>query len=217
MKQTAVSAENNLDWVTKFTALGIDYYVLDLDNITELNISTKINSMKRLMQYWSSRNISPIGRITIFKSLVLSKIIPVLQSLPTPSTKHLNEIEKMATKFVWRNKRHQVHKKILCQKFRHGGLDMINLKSFDYSLKIAWITKLQTDPEWLEFATHANIDRLILTDITYHVKLLIKVKNPFWSSVIQAYTNWYSTAKTVLTVSTGKVRSISCRVWFTFP
>ena len=153
------------------------------------------------MQYWSSRNISPIGRITIFKSLVLSKIIPVLQSLPTPSTKHLNEIEKMATKFVWRNKRHQVNKKILCQKFRHGGLDMINLKSFDYSLKIAWITKLQTDPEWLEFATHANIDRLILTDITYHVKLLIKVKNPFWSSVIQAYTNWYSTAKTVLTIS----------------
>ena len=195
--------ENNLDWVTQFTALGIDYDVLDLHNITELNISTKINSMKRLMQYWSGRNISPIGRITIFKSLILSKIIHVLQSLPSPSTKHLNEIEKMATNFVWRNKRHQVNKKVLCQKFRHGGLDMINLKSFDYSLKIAWITKLQTVPEWLEFATHENIDRLIWTDITYHAKLLLKVKNPFWSSVIQAYTNWYATAKTVLTISSS--------------
>ena len=77
---------------------------------------------------------------------------------------------------------------------------MINLKSFDYSLKIAWITKLQSDPEWLEFATHANIDRLIWTDVTYHLKLLNNTKNPFWSSVIKAYTNWYSIAKTKLAI-----------------
>ena len=85
----------------------------------------------------------------------------------------------MAIQFIWRNKRHQVSKKILCYKFCFGGLDMINLKSFDYSLKIAWITKLQSDPEWPEFATHANIDRLIWTDVTYHLKLPNNTKNPF--------------------------------------
>ena len=147
--------ENNLDRVTKFTALGIDYDVLDLENITELNISLKIDSMKRLILYWSSRNISPIGRITIFKSLVLSKIIHVLQSLPSPSNDHMKEIEKMAIKFIWRNKRHQVNKNTLCKKFRSGGLDMINIKNFDYSFKIAWISKLQSNPEWLDFAIHA--------------------------------------------------------------
>ena len=109
--------ENNLDWVTKFTALGIDYDVLDLENITELNISLKINSMKRLILYWSSRNISPIGRITIFKSLVLSKTIHVLQSLPSQSNDHMKEIEKMAIKFIWRNKRHQVNKNSLCSRW----------------------------------------------------------------------------------------------------
>ena len=194
--------ENNLDWVTKFTALGIDYDVLDLENITELNISLKIDSMKRLILYWSSRNISPIGRITIFKSLVLSKIIQLLQSLPSPSNDHMKEIEKMAIKFIWRNKRHQVNKNTLCKKFRSGGLDMINIKNFDYSLKIAWIGKLQSDPEWIDFATHAKIDRLIWTDISYHSKLLKSTKNPFWASVINAYSNWFSTAQISLSIPT---------------
>ena len=192
--------ENNLDWVTKFTALGIDYDVLDLEGITELNISSKIDSMKRLMLYWSSRNISPIGRITIFKCLVLSKIIHVLQSLHSPSNDHIKEIEKMAVQFIWRNKRHQVNKNILCYKFSSGGLDMINLKTFDYSLKIAWVNKLHSKPEWLDFVTYAKIDRLIWTDVTYHSKLLKNTKNPFWASVIYAYSNWFSVAKTSLAI-----------------
>ena len=79
---------------------------------------------------------------------------------------------------------------------------MINIKNFDYSLKIAWISKLQSDPEWLDFATHAKIDRLIWTDISYHSKLLKSTKNPFWASVINAYSNWFSTAKISLSIPT---------------
>ena len=78
---------------------------------------------------------------------------------------------------------------------------MFDLKSFDFSLKIAWINKLQTNPEWLEFAIHANIDRLIWTGETYHKQLCKNVKNPFWSSVITAYTNWFAIAKTKLLTS----------------
>ena len=74
--------ENNLEWVHKFTSLGIDYDVLNIENITEYNITEKIKSMQNLIQVWMSRNITPIGRVAIFKSLILSKIIHVLQSLP---------------------------------------------------------------------------------------------------------------------------------------
>ena len=41
--------ENDLEWVHVFVALGIEYNVLDLQGITELNINNKIESMNKLM------------------------------------------------------------------------------------------------------------------------------------------------------------------------
>ena len=56
---------NTLDWVHSFTALGIDYNVLDNKNMTKTNIENKIESMKCITKAWGCRNITPIGRITV--------------------------------------------------------------------------------------------------------------------------------------------------------
>ena len=86
--------ENNLDWVSNFTALGIKYDVMNLKNITINNIKNKIKSMEKLIQLWMFCNITPIGRVCVAKSLILSKIIHVLQSLPSPPPEYLKKIEK---------------------------------------------------------------------------------------------------------------------------
>ena len=191
--------ENNLDWVSSFTALGIEYDTLNMHQISDFNIRQKIESMKKLMQLWTCRNITPIGRVTIFKSLILSKIIHVLQSLPTPSKELLSEIEKMSTTFIWKGKRHKVNKKVLCSTIEKGGLNMINLSEFDYSLKIGWIHKtIFTYPEWIEFALKSKIDRLPWTGTSYHTLLINSAVNPFWQCVIKAYKEWYLVAKNSL-------------------
>ena len=159
--------ENNLDWVSSFTALGISYDVLNLQSITETNINLKIASMKKLILTWLCRNISPIGSVTIFKSLIMSKIIHILQSLPSPTKDHFKELEKMAIDFVWLKKRHQVNKEVLCRSPEKGGLGLFNLSEFDASLKIALLYKLQNEPEWLEFAIYEKVDRLIWTGEKY--------------------------------------------------
>ena len=160
--------ENNLNWVSSFTALGISYDVLNLQSITETNINLKIASMKKLILTWLCRNISPIDRVTIFKNLIMSKIIHILQSLPSPTKDHFKELEKMAIDFIWRKKRHQVNKEVLCRSPEKGGLGLYNLSEFDSSLKIAWLYKLQNEPEWLEFAIYEKVDRLIWTGEMYH-------------------------------------------------
>ena len=193
--------ENNLDWVSSFTALRITYDVLNLQTITDTNINLKIASMKKLIQSWSCRNISPIGRVTIFKSLIMSKIIHILQSLPSPTKEHFKELEKIAINFIWHKKRHQVNKEVLCRSPEKGGLGMFNLAEFDFSLKIAWLYKLQNEPEWLEYAIYEKVDRLIWTGENYHKLVLSKTANPFWSNVIAAYTSWFSIAKSKLLIS----------------
>ena len=101
--------ENDLEWVTEFVALGIKYNVLNMKDITIQNIEEKLDSMKKIIQNWLYRNITPIGRVCIAKSLILSKIIHILQALPTPPSKFLKAIENLLVDFIWKNKRHEIN------------------------------------------------------------------------------------------------------------
>ena len=105
--------ENDFDWVSTFTALWIDYDVNNIRNITIKNIGNKIESMRKLIQLWMYRNITPIGIICIAKSLILSKITHVLQALPSPPNIYLKNIEKMIIDFIWREKRHDLSKQTI--------------------------------------------------------------------------------------------------------
>ena len=92
--------ENNLDWVSKFDALGITYDILNMHNLTEININGKFAKMMHLIQSWSKRNITPLGRIKVLKGLILSKITHILISLPAPNEDTFKSIEKMCIDFI---------------------------------------------------------------------------------------------------------------------
>ena len=96
--------ENDLEWVSEFVALGIKYDVNNMQNITIMNIEEKIDSMKNLMQSWLYRNITPIGRVRIVKSLVMSKVIHILQALPTSTNEYFKKLEALFLNFIWETK-----------------------------------------------------------------------------------------------------------------
>ena len=77
----------NLDLLltNKFMSLGIQFDVNNMADITNLNIRSKVGDIKDLIRIWSPKFLTPIGKITISKSLLLSKITHVLLSLPTPT------------------------------------------------------------------------------------------------------------------------------------
>ena len=140
--------ENNLDWVSSFVSLGINYDVLDMSNITKINIEDKIPQIKQIIQNWSNRNITPLGRVTICKSLLISKITHILISLPTPSEETFKLVETLLINFIWKNKRHEVSKDTLYRDIGEGGLNMINIIEFEKALKLTWIRKfIKGDPD----------------------------------------------------------------------
>ena len=140
--------ENDLDWVYEFTALGIEYNMRKLDNITELNIQPKIDKMEKTLKSWGFRNITLMGRITILKSLVLSQITHILQALPSPEPTLLTKIEDLCFDFIWNKKRHEVKKETVYKDIGDGGFKMLNMVEFDFSLKITWLRKLLTPTGW---------------------------------------------------------------------
>ena len=76
---------------TQFRLLGITFNV-DLSMIIEVNYNDKIIQMKTSLKLWRRRFLTPLGKITVIKSLILPKITHLLMALPDPEQNILNNI-----------------------------------------------------------------------------------------------------------------------------
>ena len=126
-----------LNWSDKFEILGIHYDMNKFNEITKLNIQRKIGEIQQLIRIWSSRNLTPYGKVTIIKSLLISKITHMLLSLPSPNILCFKDLNNMFSRFLWCGKTQKWRKEILEGEIYHGGLKLHNLPLFDKSLKLS--------------------------------------------------------------------------------
>ena len=74
----------NLQWDTVcFNMLGLSFSV-DLKECTEINFSKQITKICKIINNWNKRSLTPIGKITIVKTFLLSKLNHLLLSLTNP-------------------------------------------------------------------------------------------------------------------------------------
>ena len=118
-----------------FTVLGI-IFSKDLKDIVEINYLTKLEEIKRLLSTWSKRILTQIGKITVLKSLALSKINHLILALPNPSKHITKDLQKMFYKYLWSNGPDKIKRNIITQPICNGGLKMIDLEKFICSLKV---------------------------------------------------------------------------------
>lgn len=65
--------EMNFYWTTQSKLLGIQFDV-GLANIPKLNYNKKLVKIKEIINQWNKRHTTPIGRITLIKSLIISQM-----------------------------------------------------------------------------------------------------------------------------------------------
>ena len=101
------------------------------------------------MGKWKYRYLAPFGRITLIKTMFLSKLTHLFLSVPSPPTV-LQEINSLMFSFLWNNKPDKVKRNTICGDYLNGGLKMINIFNFEKALKINWIRKVihQTKASW---------------------------------------------------------------------
>ena len=127
------------NWSNKFEILGIHYNMNKFNEITDLNIQRKLGEIQQLIRIWSTCNFTPYGKVTIIKSLLISKITHMLLSLPSPSSSCINDLNNTFSKFLWSGKPPKWRKEILEGEIFHCGLKLHNLTLFDKSLKLSWL------------------------------------------------------------------------------
>ena len=139
-----------LNWSHEnFKVLGIDFS-LDLNCITDVNFTKKIKEAKAILKSWQHRKLTLLGKITVIKTLALSKLIHLLTSLPNLPQAKINDLNSLFYNFIWNGKSDKIKWSTLIGDIYQGGLKMIDLQSFNIYLKVGWIKRLfsNLDGDW---------------------------------------------------------------------
>ena len=107
----------------------------------EKNFYTTVTNIQWVLKIWKIRNLTLEGKIVIFKTIVVSKI--VFQSLIIPVPRDIvNELEKIQKAFLWKNSSPKIKQETLCNDYKGGGLKNIDILNKIISLQCSWITRL---------------------------------------------------------------------------
>ena len=182
----------NMKWnPLRFKILGL-WFTNDLDSMTEINIKDKFNEVKKLFNTWTKRNITPLGRVAILKSLILSKLVFLWLTLPNPPDKLINELQKMCFDFVWNHKIDKIKRTIATHNIEKGGINIPDIQKYIIALKVAWVRKLlhPRNPKWKQFLYKISPEIESLPEFG-PVKFKQHITNPFWLQVFKGYCQFY--------------------------
>ena len=115
----------------------------------ERNFYTTVTNIQRVLKIWKMRNLTLEGKIVIFKTLAISKI--VFQSMITPVPRHIvNELERIQKAFLWKNSSPKIKHETLCNDYKGGGLKNIDILNKIIGLQCSWIRGLYDNSfhEW---------------------------------------------------------------------
>ena len=111
-----------LDWdQSDFNHLGI-IFSPSVNNMVELNFQPVLRQIHLELEQWSKRFLTPLGRITVLKTLIISKFTHLFTSLPNPSETYIKELEICFFNFIWQSKTDRVKRDVMVQNYCDGGL-----------------------------------------------------------------------------------------------
>ena len=180
-----------LVWDTEFRLLGIDFDA-KLEKM-ENNFDSKLDEIRKLLNCWFYRTLTPYGKITVVKTLALSKLSHAALVIPSLKKSKLMDLEKMIFRFIWGDKPDKVSREAAKLPEKAGGLGMIDIGSFWIGLKFSWLRRMLCTtafwPKLLEVSISKplnekiKISELVFLGPTTLLQLGKKMSNQFWKEV----------------------------------
>ena len=95
------------------------------------------------------RNLTLQGKIVIFKTIPISKIVFQLFIRTIP--RHIiNKIEEIQQAFMWKNASPKIKHETICNDYKTGGLSNFNIPNKIIAPQCSWITRIYDNSfrEW---------------------------------------------------------------------
>ena len=160
----------------------------------QLQYEAVIEKARSVLLSWSSRQTTVIGKVLVVNTLIASMFVYVMQTLPTPNMSFFDTFLGMIHKYLWQgSKLAKIPMGLLQSKKKWGGLQLVDIKLKDQSLKIPWILRNDMHSKrMLQMVMPASLgDKFLDCNLKgKHVNIFLKNKStPFWQDVMVA---WFS-------------------------
>ena len=162
-----------------FRFLGIEFSV-DLCKMMDLNFKPLIIKTENILKSWRKHYLTPLGKITILKTLIIPMFNHLFLSLPNPSYNYLAKLNRIMYHFIWDGKPEKISRIQMCTPYDQGGLRMIDLECFIKALKVTWVRRfyMSQDSPWINLANLniGEINKLLLLGPQWSYKQVDKIK-----------------------------------------
>ena len=172
----------------KFRIVGINFNV-DLEEMVAENYEVKLQELEKVAKQWEKRSLSPLGKVTIIKTFMISAFNHLFTMLPNPNKSITENMIKIIYSFLWNKKPSKLKQTTVIKQYEEGGLKMVNLIAFMESVKLTWIRRLLVeDCKWQVFIKqYIQVEKLTGCSAKYLEKVLLQLPNHFWRDVIQSF------------------------------
>ena len=200
--ETRYMRDRNFTWDpggrtdSKFKYLGL-FFSTNIKNIVNLNYEKKYSEIEKTLKTWGKRFLTPFGKITVIKTLALSKLTYLFMNLPDPPEDFLKQIDQLFFKFLWNSNHHRISKKQSCMEQIEGGLNMVNVYDFIAQMKLKAIKKLFENSDAINVALimYPIMKKLQKMSDEYVNVLINTMNNPFWHDVLKHVKRFLDTCK----------------------
>nr|CAB3264534.1 pol-like protein [Phallusia mammillata] len=137
--------DKGLSWPqTYFRYLGINFPITGSPKeLFQLNFAGLIDKTKAILNIWSGRGLTLIGRVCILKSLIIPTLTYKVNVVPTELPEaFVKNLKRIFFKFIWNSNWEKVKRAKLCCNIEDGGINMFDLDAYLVSLDIKWVNRL---------------------------------------------------------------------------
>ena len=167
--------------------------------MVERNYKDKLKMIKITMNQWLGRDLTPLGRNTVLKSLILPKLNHLFSVLPNPNDNIIKELNTLCFNFIWRQKPDKISRVELTKPFNEGGIRAPNIKNTILAQKTAWVRRLlkaNKETKVLKLF-HQNIapnseDYFLKSQKYIEENIITTRTNRFWGDVLRAWGQYIS-------------------------
>ena len=132
--------------------------------------------------------MTPLGKITVIKTNLISQCVHLLSSLPRLES-FLKALNTILYRFLWNGKPDKIRRSTIALSYMQRGMKTINIHNFDKTLKTNWIKRLITQPnsQWYRLMTvmYENISQFLSFGDQWCSKIFPNMHNQFWQDELK--------------------------------
>lgn len=137
--RTSQQAESPLQWCSSIKYLGIDVsrYIPDFQT---LNISPLADYVRSRTRAWARLPLSVIGRINLFKMILLPKILYITQQSPIYLPRAIfSKLNSILNSFVWREGRAKLAWSVMQNTWSQGGMAVPDIQLYYFAAQLGQV------------------------------------------------------------------------------